>query len=85
MCNIFREELGKNIKQLRKKKNFTQETLALEANISRSHIAMVENGKRDITVTALFQISRALNVNMQEIFNFDDIEKFKFDIEKFYQ
>ncbi|MBP3924769.1 helix-turn-helix transcriptional regulator [bacterium] len=85
MRNIFREELGKNIRNLRHKKNITQETLSLEAHISRSHIAMLETGKRDITVSLLFQISRALNVNMREIFSFDDIEKYKFDVEKFYQ
>lgn len=85
MCNIFREALGKNIKKLRTEKYMTQETLSLEANVSRSHIAMIESGKRDITVSTLFQISRALNVNMREIFSFDDTDKYKFDIEKFYQ
>lgn len=85
MCNDFKKNLGKNIRKLRHEKNFTQETLALESNISRSHIAMIEAGKRDITVSTLFQISRALKVNLQEIFSFDDIEKYKFDIEEFYK
>ena len=46
---------------------------------------MIEAGKRDITVSALFKISRALNVTMKEIFAFDNTEKFKFDIEKIYE
>ena len=85
MCNDFKKDLGKNIRKLRLQKNLTQETVSLEANVSRSHIAMIEAGKRDITVSTLFQISRALNVNLQEIFSFDNIEKYKFDIEQFYQ
>ena len=48
-------------------------------------IAMIEAGKRDITISALFKISRALNSNMQQIFDFDDVEKYKFNIEKFYE
>ena len=46
---------------------------------------MIEAGKRDITISALFKISRALNSNMQQIFDFDDVEKYKFNIEKFYE
>lgn len=52
----------------------TQEDLSLESTVSRSHIAMIEAGKRDITISALFKISRALNSNMQQIFDFDDVE-----------
>ena len=85
MCKDFQKELGKNIRQIRLTKHITQETLSLESSISRSHIAMIEAGKRDITVSALFKISRALNVTMKEIFSFDDTEKFLFDIEKIYE
>lgn len=74
-----------NIRKLRIQKGLTQENLSLESTISRSHIAMIEAGKRDVTVNGLFKISRALKVNLKEIFSFDDIDKFTFDIEKFYQ
>lgn len=57
----------------------------MESGISRSHIAMIEAGKRDITVSALFKISRALKTNMKEIFSFDETEKYEFNIEKLYE
>ena len=85
MCKDFKKELGLNIRKLRVQKGLTQENLSLESTISRSHIAMIEAGKRDVTVNGLFKISRALKVNLKEIFSFDDIDKFTFDIEKFYQ
>ena len=85
MCNSFKKDLGKNIRKIRKEKSFTQEKLYLESGISRSHIAMIEAGKRDITISALFKISRALKTNMKEIFSFDDIEKYEFNIEKLYE
>ena len=84
MCNNFKKELGKNLKKIRRERGITQEALALESSISRSHIAMIEAGKRDITVSALFKISRALGVNLSQIFDFDDVEKYKFDIEDVY-
>lgn len=85
MCNDFKKDLGINIRKIRQQKKMTQEDLSLESTVSRSHIAMIEAGKRDITISALFKISRALNSNMQQIFDFDDVKKYKFNIEKFYE
>lgn len=85
MCNVFRKQLGQRIQQLRKEKGLTQENLSLESDISRSHIAMIEAGKRDITVSSMFKISRALGVTLSDFFSFDDLEKFKFDIEELYK
>lgn len=85
MCNSFKKDLGKNIRKIRKAKSYTQEDLYFESGISRSHIAMIEAGKRDITVSSLFKISRALNVNMKEIFSFDNIEKYTYNIEQLYE
>ena len=85
MCNNFRKNLGLSIRKIRMNKGFTQESLSLESGVSRSHIAMIEAGKRDITVSSLFKISRALGINLSEIFKFDDVEKFTFDIEELYE
>lgn len=85
MCNTFRKQLGQQIQKLRKEKTLTQENLSLESGISRSHIAMIEAGKRDITVSCVFKISRALGVTLADIFSFDDLESFKFDIEELYK
>ncbi|MCD7879929.1 MAG: helix-turn-helix transcriptional regulator [Candidatus Gastranaerophilales bacterium] len=85
MVNGFKKTLGSNIKKFRMEKGFTQEKLALETNVSRSHIAMIELGKRDFTVSTLFKISRALNITIDKIFDFDNLEEYKFDIEKIYE
>ena len=85
MCNTFRKQLGQQIQKLRKEKTLTQENLSLESGISRSHIAMIEAGKRDITVSCMSKISRALGVTLADIFSFDDLESFKFDIEELYK
>ena len=76
--------MGKNIKNIRLQKKITQETVSFETGISRSHIAMIESGKRDVTVCNLFKISRALNVNLREIFAFDEVDKFSFNPDDLY-
>lgn len=85
MCNDFKKALGENLRKIRTEKGLTQEYISLESGISRSHIAMIESGKRDVTISALFKISRALNVTLSNIFEFDNINIYKFDIEDLYQ
>ena len=85
MCNNFRKQLGKRIREIRREKGLTQENVYLESGISRSHIAMIEAGKRDITISALFKISRALGADLKEIFSCADIEKYQFDPEELYK
>ena len=46
---------------------------------------MIESGKRDVTVTNLFKISRALQVQMQDIFAFDNLQEYKFDVDELYK
>lgn len=85
MCNDFKKALGENLRKIRTEKGLTQEYISLESGISRSHIAMIEAGKRDVTISTLFKISRALNVTINKIFEFDNINIYKFDIEDLYQ
>lgn len=85
MCNDFKKALGENLRKIRTEKGLTQEYISLESGISRSHIAMIEAGKRDVTISTLFKISRALNVTINKIFEFDNINIYKFDIEDLYK
>lgn len=73
------------MREIRIKSGLTQETISFESGISRSHIAMIEAGKRDVTLSALFKISRALNLPLHKIFEFDDLNKYKFDVEDLYK
>ena len=85
MCTDFKKALGENLRKIRTEKGLTQEYISLESGISRSHIAMIEAGKRDVTISTLFKISRALNVTINKIFEFDNINIYKFDIEDLYK
>lgn len=78
MSNTFKIDFGKRLKAIRQSKGLTQEELYFKSSVSRSHIGMIEKGKRDITLSALFKLSRALDTNLSGFFEFDSLEKYPF-------
>jgi Zn-dependent peptidase ImmA (M78 family)/DNA-binding XRE family transcriptional regulator len=57
-----------NIKRLRKLRGFKQSDAAAKAGLSRSAYLNIENGKSEPKSSTLFNISRALEVDIQELF-----------------
>jgi transcriptional regulator with XRE-family HTH domain len=56
--------LGKRIRQRRRSFGWTQEELAHRAGLDRSFVGGIERGRRNITVTTLCQVSRALECDV---------------------
>tara|TARA_R110000851_G_scaffold13675_8_gene46620 strand:+ start:5973 stop:6194 length:222 start_codon:yes stop_codon:yes gene_type:complete len=52
--------LGRNIREKRKKKGYSQDAFALAAGIDRSYIGRVERGEVNITVEKLYDIAAVL-------------------------
>lgn len=64
---IYLKKVGLNIRQARKKKGMSQESLALAADLDRSYVGGVERGERNIAVINLKKIADALNVSLSEL------------------
>jgi len=62
-------EITLGIKTLRKEKNITLETFFFDTGI---HLARIEQGKTNITVSTLSQICRYFNISLKEFFIFLD-------------
>ena len=62
------EKIGKNIQQIRRRRNFTLQQLADETGFSQGYLSKVENSKKAPSVSTLIRISKALKVTMAEIF-----------------
>lgn len=71
MSKVFLKKFAKRLKELREKKDLTQEDLACDAGISRSTIGMLEVAKRDITLSKLEKIAKALEIQPYELIKFD--------------
>jgi len=65
----IKQKVGQRIKQLRKELDLSQEALALKAEVDRTYVTDVENGRRNVSVEILERLIKALNVSMKEFFN----------------
>ena len=65
----IRARIGNRIRNLRKTKGYSQEALAGLADIDRTYMASVENGKRNISVINLEKIILALEISLSEFFD----------------
>ena len=68
------KNLAKKIKELRKRKGFSQEELAENSGLSLRTIQRIENGETEPTGETLKRISNALNVNPEEIIDWTIVE-----------
>lgn len=63
---------GKKLRLIRLAKGFTQEQLANELGIEISQISRIERGVINTSVTTLYSISKILDINISELFIFDN-------------
>ena len=63
---MITEKIGLRIKELRTSLGLSQEKLALKAEIDRTYLAGVEQGKRNPSIKSLEKIIDALEVNFSE-------------------
>ena len=64
----IRMKVGQRIKKFRTDLQLTQEKLAFKAEVDKTYVNEVENGKRNVSVINLEKIVRALNVSFEEFF-----------------
>lgn len=68
--------IGKRIKELRVKQGISQEKLANLAELDRTYVTSVENGKRNISIVNIVKLCKALNIPLYLFFTSDLFELF---------
>ena len=63
--------LGIHIRQLREKKNMSQQDLADDSGITKSQIARIERAKINTTVRTLIKIANALEIEPKDLLYFN--------------
>lgn len=58
----IRLQVGLNVKELRKRKGWSQEDLALESDLHRTYISGIERGARNPTILIIQQLAKTLGV-----------------------
>lgn len=70
--------LGKRIASLRFQNKLTQENLAELVNYSPNHISKLELARTNPSFDLLVSIAHALNVELKDLFSFDEYEDINF-------
>lgn len=71
------EMFGKHLVELRKKRGWSQEALALESGLARSYIGGIERGQRNLALNNICVLADTLGVHPAEMLNFLPASPFK--------
>jgi DNA-binding XRE family transcriptional regulator len=71
----IKKKIGLRIKELRTEQNLTQEGVAWKAEVDRTFMNHVENGKRNVSIDSLTKIiCQGLEKSFKEFFSTDQFE-----------
>lgn len=70
MANIetVYKEIAKRIVKERKRQAITQEKLATLSDIDRTHMGLIEQGRRRPTLSTLNKIAKTLKITLEQLF-----------------
>lgn len=73
MCGRMdmRRLVGRNVRDLREKRGWTQERLAEKSGFSQQYISGLEQGRRNPTVVSVFELAQALGVTPVDLLSPD--------------
>lgn len=63
-----RKLVARNLRRLRVNRGVSQEALAVDAEIDRTHVSRIERGVENPTVVVLDRLARALGADIGEMF-----------------
>jgi transcriptional regulator with XRE-family HTH domain len=61
------ENLGRNLRRVRKSREWTQEHLAALSGVHATEVSRIEGGKRDPQVSTVAKLAVALDVSLGEL------------------
>lgn len=65
----IQKKFGNQVKKLRLEKGLSQEKLAYEADLDRTYIPSIEKGERNVSITVIEKIAKALKVKISVLFD----------------
>ena len=68
-------KVGQRLKELRKNLGLSQEALALKAEVDRTYVTDVENGRRNVSLEILERLIKALGGSFSEFFYSKEFKK----------
>jgi XRE family transcriptional regulator, regulator of sulfur utilization len=66
---LLRQTIGSNIRRVRESLGWSQEKLAVRAQLSLNFIGNLERGKVNISIDSLSRIMSAMSVRFEDVFH----------------
>ena len=73
----LKKQIGRRLKELRNKRNMTQEKFAEMINIEQNTLSCIENGKNFFSAETLENIIKVLGIEPQDVLTFDHHRSFE--------
>lgn len=64
----IKKKFGEKVKFLRTERGWSQEKLALTADLDRTYLPGIEKGERNVSITVIQKIADAFKVDIIELF-----------------
>ncbi len=61
-------KFGEKVRETRKQKGLSQEQLSFDAELHRTYIGMIERAEKNVTLTNIEKIAKALEIEVSELF-----------------
>jgi transcriptional regulator with XRE-family HTH domain len=61
------QKLGERVRQLREERGWSQEGFAHEGRLGRSFTGSIERGEKDVRLSTLIKIAKALGVSLSQL------------------
>ncbi|MCD7749605.1 MAG: helix-turn-helix domain-containing protein [Oscillospiraceae bacterium] len=65
---MIKRKFGERVRELRIRKNLSQEKFALQIDMDRTYLASVESGKRNISLENINKIANGFGITLSELF-----------------
>jgi len=64
---LIRKQLGQRVRQLRAKRNWSQEELSHRSGLARSFTGAIERGEKDLRLTTLVKLANTFKISVSEL------------------
>jgi transcriptional regulator with XRE-family HTH domain len=69
VSDIILARFGKRVREVRIKRNLSQEELGVRAGVHRTYVGMIERGEKNITLLNIHKVANALKVRPSDLLN----------------
>ena len=68
MSKPIRNKFGKQVRNLRRERGWSQEDLADNSGVHRTYIGAIERGEQNVSIDNIIKLAKALGVSLEQLF-----------------